>query len=81
MYWSSCSILFCSEPKLQKMNWNFLRLLSIAFNVPQTEFRNIKSFILGSINDIPEKKRVMIIDNKPDSDYKGMKHLYQGKSE
>lgn len=66
-------ILFGAEITENKLE--FLDTVSIAFNVPQTEFRNIKSFILGSIDDIPEKRRVMIIDNKTDSDYKGVKHL------
>jgi ABC-type multidrug transport system ATPase subunit len=55
----------------------FLETVSIAFNVPQAEFRNVRSFILESVNEIPEKKRVMIIDNKPESEYRDVKHLYR----
>jgi hypothetical protein len=33
----------------------FLETVSTAFNVPPSEFQNIKSFILNSVNEIPEK--------------------------
>lgn len=66
-------ILFGSE--ITENEQEFLETVAIAFNIPQTEFLNIKSFIMGSINDVPEKKRVMIIDNKPVTGIKGVKHL------
>jgi len=53
----------------------FIETVAFAFNIPETEFRNIKSFVLGSAEDVPEKKRVMIIDNRKDADYPGFKHL------
>ncbi len=55
----------------------FLETVSIAFNIPQTEFRNIRSFILYNVSDIPEKKRVMIIDSKVECEYEGVKHLFR----
>jgi ABC transport system ATP-binding/permease protein len=55
----------------------FLETVAIAFNIPQTEFRNIRSFILKDVADIPEKKRVMIIDGKVGCDYGEVKHLYR----
>lgn len=55
----------------------FLETVSIAFNIPQGEFRNIRSFILNDISEIPEKSRVMIIDNCVECDHKGVKHLYK----
>jgi ABC transport system ATP-binding/permease protein len=55
----------------------FLETVSIAFNLPQDEFRNIRSFILNSVEEIPEKNKVMIIDNKHESDQKGVKHLFR----
>jgi len=56
----------------------FLETVSIAFNIPQSEFRNIRSFILDSVDEIPDKKRVMIIDNMPESEYPDVKHLFRG---
>ena len=55
----------------------FMETVSTAFNIPQGEFRNIRSFILNDIADIPEKSRVMIIDNCVECDHKGVKHLYK----
>ena len=56
----------------------FLETVSIAFNIPQSEFRNVRSFILDSVDEIPDKKRVMIVDNKPESEYPDVKHLFRG---
>ncbi|HZY26322.1 MAG TPA: ATP-binding cassette domain-containing protein, partial [Bacteroidales bacterium] len=55
----------------------FMETVSTAFNIPQGEFRNIRSFILNDIAEIPEKSRVMIIDNCVECDHKGVKHLYK----
>ena len=68
-------ILFGAE--ITDNEQEFLETVSIAFNIPQTEFRNIRSFILKDVSGIPEKKRVMIIDNCVECDHKGVKHLYR----
>ncbi|MDP3003522.1 MAG: hypothetical protein Q8N38_10385 [Bacteroidales bacterium] len=68
-------ILFSAE--ITENELDFLETVSAAFNIPQTEYQNIKSFILNSVNDIPEKNRVMIIDNKNECEQKEVKHLYR----
>lgn len=68
-------ILFSAE--ITDNELEFLETVATAFNVPQSEYRNIKSFILNSVNDIPEKSRVMIIDNKNECDLQEVKHLYK----
>ena len=68
-------ILFGAE--ITENELEFLETVSTAFNIPQTEFQNIKSFILKSVNDIPEKNRVMIINGTHENEYIGMKHLYR----
>lgn len=68
-------ILFGAE--ITENEQEFLETVAIAFNIPQTEFRNIKSFILSSAGEIPEKNRVMIIDNKTESEYEGVKHVFR----
>jgi len=55
----------------------FLDTVSTALNIPYKEYRNIKSFILKSVDDIPEKNRVMIIDNKIECEKEGVKHLFK----
>jgi len=55
---------------------DFLESVASAFNIPKTEYQNIKSFIINPIQDIPEKKKVLIIDNKETSMYRDAKHTY-----
>ncbi len=66
-------ILFGAE--ITENELDFLETVSEAFNIPQAEFKNIKSFILGSVNEIPEKKRVMLIDNSIEPEIEGVKHI------
>ena len=53
-------ILFGAE--ITDNELEFLETVAIAFNISASEFQNISNFILRSVNDIPEKNRVMIID-------------------
>ena len=55
----------------------FIETLSAALNIPSQEFRNIKSFILKSVSEIPDKSCLMIIDNNDDYENVGVKHLYR----
>jgi ABC transport system ATP-binding/permease protein len=55
----------------------FLETVSTAFNIPPSEFQNIKSFILNSVNEIPEKNKLMVIDGNCDNKYVGAKHLFR----
>jgi len=68
-------ILFGAE--ITDNELEFLETVSIAFNIPQAEFQNIKSFILKSVSDIPEKKNVMIINSTHENEYVGIKHLFR----
>jgi ABC transport system ATP-binding/permease protein len=66
-------ILFSA--KITENELDFLETVSSAFNIPFEEFQNIKSFILGSVNDIPGKNMVMIIDSLDKCEFEGVKHL------
>jgi ABC-type multidrug transport system ATPase subunit len=68
-------ILFGAEITSNELE--FLETVSIAFNISRPEFQNIKSFILNSVNEIPEKGRVMIINGNNVNEYPGMKHLFR----
>ena len=72
-------ILFGAE--ITENELDFLETVSIAFNIPDQEFQNIRSFILNSVNEIPEKSRVMIIDAITESEYDGSETFVQGKSQ
>jgi ABC transport system ATP-binding/permease protein len=56
---------------------DFLETVSTSFSIQQTEYQNIKNFILSTADVVPEKSRVMIIDNKNVSDYGEVKHLFK----
>jgi ABC transport system ATP-binding/permease protein len=68
-------ILFGAE--ITENELEFLDTVSTALNIPYKEYRNIKSFILESVVDVPEKNRVMIIDNKIECEKEGVKHLFK----
>lgn len=55
----------------------FLETVSTAFNIPREEFLNIRSFVLNSMQEIPEKHRVMVIDNNPENKINEVKHLFR----
>src|SRR5664280_2905359 len=68
-------ILFGGE--ITDKELEFIETLSTALNIPQHEFRNIRSFILNSVSEIPDKSCLMIIDNNDDYENVGVKHLYR----
>jgi ABC-type multidrug transport system ATPase subunit len=55
----------------------FLETVSTAFNIKESEYQNIKNFILNTVNEIPDKNRVMIIDNKEKTEFEEVKHLFK----
>ena len=55
---------------------DFLQSVASAFNIDETEYLNCKSFIMAPIEDIPEKQRILLIDNYKSSKYQGIKHIY-----
>jgi ABC transport system ATP-binding/permease protein len=66
-------ILFSAE--ITENELDFMETVSSAFNIPPEETRNIMTFILKSVNDIPGKNRVMIIDSRDECEVEGVKHL------
>ncbi len=61
--------------KVTENEFDFLETLSSAFNIPHTDYQNIKNFILVSLNEIPEKDQVLLINNKEKSTLDRGKHL------
>jgi ABC transport system ATP-binding/permease protein len=66
-------ILFSAE--ITENELDFLETVSSAFNIPFEEYQNIQSFILNSVNNIPGKNRVMIVDSLEECGMDGVKHL------
>lgn len=55
----------------------FLTTVSNAFKIPKAEFRNIFSFIVGTVHDIPDKDKVLVINNKERCHYDIIKHKFE----
>ena len=60
---------------LSETETDFLATVASAFNIPDNEFGNVKSFILNRISDINEKNRVLVIDGNMTSSSPEIKHL------
>jgi ABC transport system ATP-binding/permease protein len=54
----------------------FLQTVSESFHIDRNDYRNIENFIMKGIGEIPEKVRVMVVDNKRESPVHGVKHRY-----
>ncbi len=66
-------VLFSKE--ITENELDFMETVSSAFNIPYPEYLNIKSFILSSVKDVPDRSRLMIIDNLKHCNIEGVKHL------
>ena len=66
-------ILFSAE--ITENELDFLETISSAFNIPQDEYKDISSYILNSVEDIPGKNNLMIIDSLDHALIDGVKHL------
>jgi hypothetical protein len=68
-------ILFSAE--ITKNEVEFIDTVSVALNMPKSEFQNIKNFILKQVSDVPGKDKVIIIDNNNIFEETGVKHLFR----
>ena len=55
---------------------DFLQTVANAFYVPDIEYGNIKSFIMNHSKDVKEKNKLLVIDNKKESETPEIKHIY-----
>lgn len=61
--------------KISSKELEFVKTVSDIFNIEETEFLNCKTFILDTIEDIPEKNKILIIDKKPTYKHLQIKHI------
>ena len=54
---------------------DFLQTVADAFNIDRAEYQNIKSFVMEAVDAVPDKKRILIIDNIKESGYSEAKHI------
>jgi ABC-type multidrug transport system ATPase subunit len=53
---------------------DFLSTVASAFFIPEDEYNNIRSFIMDPAGDVPEKNRILVIDDKKESEFRNIKH-------
>jgi ABC transport system ATP-binding/permease protein len=53
--------------------------VAIALNVPENEYKNIKSFIIDPVSRIHEKEKLLLINNNPTCKFHKIKHIYNPK--
>lgn len=54
----------------------FLSKVATSFNISKQEYNNIFSFIVGTVHDIPEKDKVLVVNNTEKCMYEDIKHKY-----
>jgi len=54
---------------------DFIDTVANALYIDESEYQNIRRFILESADSVPEKRRVLIIDNKKGYEHSGVKHI------
>jgi len=55
---------------------DFLMTVALALNIPENEYRNIKSFIIDPVSKVHEKEKLLLINSNPSSKYPETKHIY-----
>ena len=55
---------------------DFLMTVALALNIPENEYKNIKSFIIDPVNKIPEKEKLLLINNTQSCKYQKVKHIF-----
>lgn len=51
------------DDKVTEQELDFVKTVADVFNIQQNEYENIKAFILNSIDEIPEKEQLLIIES------------------
>lgn len=61
--------------KITENELEFLHTVATSFFIPETDYEDIKSFIMNDIKDIHEKDKLLIVDNNKKPVIEGTKHL------
>jgi ABC transport system ATP-binding/permease protein len=65
-----------SGDEINSDDLEFVKTVADTFNISEQEYFNIKTFILDNPNDIPEKGRLLLIDNRKDFEHNEIKHIF-----
>jgi len=58
---------------------DFLQTVASAFNIDEDEYQDILNFIIYSLNEIPRKASVLLINSDEVCSYEGVHHIYSPK--
>jgi ABC-type multidrug transport system ATPase subunit len=62
------------DKKITEKENDFLESVASAFNIPSSEFLNIRDFITQPVKDIHDKSKILVINNKETISYEDIKH-------
>jgi ABC-type multidrug transport system ATPase subunit len=54
---------------------DFLQTVANAFYISDDEYQNTKNFIIGTVDTVPDRKRILIIDNRKEYGDSEVKHI------
>jgi ABC-type multidrug transport system ATPase subunit len=58
---------------------DFLMTVALALNIPENEYKNIKSFIIDPVSKVHEKEKLLLINSSPTTKFRKIKHIYNPK--
>lgn len=61
---------------ISKKESDFLQAVATSFRIPDNEYQNIFNFIVGTIHDIPERDKILVVNNLEKYKYEDVKHKY-----
>ena len=64
------------EEKITENELDFINTVGSAFHIPDIEFSNIRNFMMNHVNDIVEKSRFLVTDNKKSTSITEIRHLF-----
>ncbi|MEN8201795.1 MAG: ATP-binding cassette domain-containing protein [Bacteroidota bacterium] len=62
--------------EIRETELDFLQTVASAFNMDEDEYQDILNFIIYSLNEIPRKEFVLIINNDIKRSFDGVHHIY-----
>jgi ABC-type multidrug transport system ATPase subunit len=55
---------------------DFLMTVALALNIPENEYKNIKSFILDPVSKVHEKDKLLLVNSNPVCKLRKVKHIH-----
>lgn len=64
------------EESMSEKELEFIKTVADIFNISQTEYMNIKTFVLNPIDEIPRKEKLLLINSDKTFSHDEIKHIY-----